>query len=151
MPLTREASAGYLTNWAARLFTRELERQLLPHAIATAYMPVLFALADGTTMTPKQLAQRAAVEQPTMTATLQRMERDGFLTRQANPDDGRSALVRLTPLALGKITVVEDVVNTINTLAIGHLDQQEQRQFMTLMRRVITVLESQEAERGGTS
>ena len=61
MVLTRETSAGYMTNWAARLFARELERQLAPSGIASAYMPVMFALADGSALTQKELARRAAV------------------------------------------------------------------------------------------
>ena len=72
MNLDRASSAGYMTNLAARLFTRELERQLAATGIATAYMPVMFALAGGAALSQKELAQRAAVEQPTMAATLNR-------------------------------------------------------------------------------
>src|SRR5215217_2440702 len=114
MALSRETSAGYLTNWAARLFTRELERQLAPTGIAPAYMPVLFALADGSALTQTELARRAAVEQPTMAATLKRMQRDAMIERTPDPGDKRSALVALTPLALGKVATVERVVSAIN-------------------------------------
>lgn len=143
MALTRETSAGYMTNWAARLFTRELERQLAPLGINPAYMPVLFALADGAAMTQKALAERAAVEQPTMTATLNRMQRDGVIARRPNPDDGRSALVALTPKGLGVIPDVERVVAAINALALEQLTPEERRNFLSLMSRIIAVLEMQ--------
>lgn len=148
MVLTRETSAGYMANWAARLFSRELERQLAPTGIAPAYMPVLFALADGSTLTQKELARRAAVEQPTMAATLKRMERDGMIYRRQDPGDKRSALVALTPLALGKVETVERVVTAINALALEQLDAGERRQFLSLLGRVIAVLEAQDAELG---
>lgn len=148
MALNRETSAGYLTNWAARLFARELERQLAPSGIASAYMPVMFALADGSALTQKELARRAAVEQPTMASTLNRMERDGFITRRPDPSDKRSALVALTPLALGHVETVERVVSAINALALEQLDSDERRQFMSLLRRVIDVLEAQDKELG---
>ncbi|MFP9139381.1 MarR family winged helix-turn-helix transcriptional regulator [Devosia sp. XGJD_8] len=144
MALIRENSAGYLTNWAARLFTRELERQLAPTGIAPAYMPVLFALSDGSTLTQKALARRAAVEQPTMAATLNRMQRDGMITRRPDPADRRCALVTLTPLALGQIDAVERVVSAINTLALEQLAPGEREQFLGLLRRVIGVLEAQD-------
>lgn len=144
MALIRESSAGYLTNWAARLFARELERQLAPTGIAPAYMPVLFALADGSTLTQKELARRAAVEQPTMAATLNRMQRDGMITRRPDPTDRRCALVTLTPLALGKIDAVERVVRAINTLALEPLAPAEKEQFLGLLRRVIGVLEARD-------
>ena len=148
MVLTRETSAGYMANWAARLFSRELERQLAPTGIAPAYMPVLFALADGSTLTQKELARRAAVEQPTMAATLKRMERDGMIHRRQDPGDKRSALVAPTPLALGKVETVERVVTAINALALEQLDAGERRQFLSLLGRVIAVLEAQDADLG---
>lgn len=148
MVLSRETSAGYLANWAARLFARELERQLAPSGIAPAYMPVLFALADGSALTQKELTKRAAVEQPTMAKTLSRMERDAFITRQQDPADRRSALVALTPLALGKVETVERVVSAINALALEQLEPAERQQFMSLLRRVIGVLEAQDTDLG---
>lgn len=143
MPLTREISAGYMTNWAARLFARALERQLAPLGISPAYMPVLFALADGTALTQKALAERAAVEQPTMTATLKRMERAGVIVRRPNPDDGRSALVRLTPKGLACIAEVERVVAATNALALEQLTVEERAAFLSLLGRIIAVLEIQ--------
>jgi MarR family transcriptional regulator, transcriptional regulator for hemolysin len=148
MTLTRETSAGYMTNWAARLFSRELERQLAPTGIAPAYMPVLFALADGSTLTQKELARRAAVEQPTMAATLNRMQRDAMIDRRPDPGDKRSALVALTPLALGKVETVERVVSAINTLALEQLTPSERSQFLGLLARVIGVLEAQDTTLG---
>ena len=145
MALTRETSAGYMTNWAARLFARELERQLAPTGIASAYMPVLFALADGGRLTQKELARRAAVEQPTMAMTLNRMERDGMITRSPDPVDRRSALVALTPLALGKIATVQGVVENINALALAPLDPEEQQQYLQLLGKVISTLEAQDS------
>jgi MarR family transcriptional regulator for hemolysin len=148
MTLTRETSAGYMTNWAARLFTRELERQLAPTGIAPAYMPVLFALADGGTLTQKELARRAAVEQPTMAMTLNRMLRDGMITRQPDPADRRCTLVTLTPLALGKIDAVEGVASAINALALDQLAPDERHQFLALLGKVIAVLEARDRTLG---
>lgn len=145
MRLNREASAGYMTNWAARLFARELERQLASTGIASAYMPVLFALSDGGTLTQKQLAERAAVEQPTMAMTLKRMERDAMITRNPDPQDKRSALIRLTPRALGKVDTVQTMVDDINTIAFTGLADTEKAQLMTLLGKVIDVLQARDA------
>lgn len=144
MALNREASAGYMTNWAARLFARELERQLAPSGIAPAYMPVLFALADGSQLTQKELARRAAVEQPTMAATLNRMQRDGMIERNPDPGDKRCVLVALTRLALGKVATVEKAVSAINTLALNPLSPDERTQYISLLGRVIAVLAAQD-------
>lgn len=144
--LTRETSAGYLTNWAARLFARELERQLAPSGISPAYMPIMFALADGGALTQKVLAQRAAVEQPTMAATLNRMERDGFIARRPDPTDKRSALISLTASAMALVPEVERVVTTINGLALDPLDDEERGQYLMLIRKIIAELEARDAQ-----
>ena len=143
--LTRETSAGYLTNWAARLFARELERQLAPSGISPAYMPIMFALADGGALTQKELARRAAVEQPTMAATLNRMARDGMILRAADPDDKRSALISLTPLALAQTDTVERVVTSINGLALAELSAGEQAAFFGAIRKIVAALEVRDA------
>jgi MarR family transcriptional regulator for hemolysin len=141
MTLRRETSAGYLTNWAARLFFRELERQLQPTGLAPAYMPVMFALADGSAMTQKALAERAAVEQPTMAATLNRMDRDGLIIRTPDPADRRSALIALTETALAKVPDIEGVVQRINAIALDGLAPDERAAYLALLRKVIAALE----------
>ncbi|MDB5613832.1 MAG: MarR family transcriptional regulator [Devosia sp.] len=144
MTLQRETSAGYMTNLVGRLFLRELERNLAPIGLTPAYMPVLLALEGGTALTQKALAARARVEQPTMTATLNRMERDGLIERRVNPDDGRSTLVSLTPAAVDKLPAVENVVTAINALVLEQMTVDERSQFFALLQKVASVLEAQE-------
>jgi DNA-binding MarR family transcriptional regulator len=43
------------------------------------------------------LAAKEGVSQPSMTQLIQRLERQGLVTRLADPDDGRVALVAITP------------------------------------------------------
>ena len=143
--LNRATSVGYLTNLAARLLVRELERHLAPSGLSPAHMPVLLALEDGTALTQKALAERASVEQATMTATLTRMERDGLVTRRPNPQDGRSTLVALTPLALEKLPAVAQATATINDLVLEQLAPDERQQFFALIQRIIGVLEAQDS------
>ena len=146
MTLQRETSIGHMTNLASRLFSRELERLLVPLGLSPAHMPVLLALQGGVALTQKALASDANVEQPTMAATLNRMQRDGLIERHLNPEDGRSMLVRLTPLALGKLPAVDNIVAAINALVLEQLTPDERGQYFALLAKVITVLEAQEPD-----
>ena len=146
MALNRTTSVGYLTNLAGRLLVRELERHLAPLGLSPGHMPVLLALEDGSALTQKALTERAGVKQATMTATVARMERDGLVTLLPNPEDGRSTLVALTPLALEKIPAVAEATVTINALVLKQLTPDERRQFFDLMGRIIAVLEAQGSE-----
>lgn len=148
MPLQRETSAGYMTNLAGRLFVRELDRRLAPLGLTPAHMPVLLALEDGVALPQKTLAERAGVEQPTMAATLNRMERDGLVSRTPNPEDGRSTLVALTPKALGKLPQIGKAVEAINALVLDPLTPTEQEQYFALLKRVIATLEDRDRTAG---
>jgi DNA-binding MarR family transcriptional regulator len=48
-------------------------------------------------LTPSELAQRERVQRPTATRLLARLEAPGYVTRTPDPQDGRSALVAVTP------------------------------------------------------
>jgi MarR family transcriptional regulator for hemolysin len=139
MTYVRETSAGYLTNWAARLFARALEKRL--EGGNSGPMPVFFALQDGRSMTQKALAQLAAVEQPTMANTLNRMERDGLIVRTPDPNDRRSALVSLTPLGLERTVGAFKAAVEVNGIATDALKPEEREVFYGMMRRIVAALE----------
>lgn len=139
MSYVRETSAGYLTNWAARLFARAIERRLAGGN--SGPMPVFFALQDGGAMTQKALAQLAAVEQPTMANTLNRMERDGLVMRTTDPNDRRSAQVSLTPLGLERAKAAFVSAIEVNGIATAVLQPEEREVFYSMLRRVIAALE----------
>ena len=145
MALNRTTSVGYLTNLAGRLLVRELERHLAPLGLSPGHMPVLLALEDGSALTQKALTERAGVKQATMAATITRMERDGLVTLLPNPDDGRSTLVKLTPLALEKLPAVAEAAAAINALVLEQLTPEERNQFFHLITRIIAVLEAQDS------
>ena len=140
----RPTSAGYMTNLAARLFAREVDRKVRELGVSAGYLPVFFALAAGKAMTQTALANVAAIEQPTMAATLTRMERDGLIQRQPDPNDGRSSLVSLTPAAQKKVKAVEAAVSKVNDRALSGLSEKERATFMTALDAIIRALQTDE-------
>lgn len=140
--MKRLESAGYMTNLAARLFVQMMDRTIRPHGVAVAYMPVFFLLHDGQDMTQAELARRMAIEQPTMAATLSRMERDGMIVRRRDPEDGRKTLISLTPEAKGKMEIVVSAVTAVNGVALEGLTESEQQTYLSLLGKIIANLES---------
>ena len=137
----RDRSAGYMTNWAARLFARVIDRRLKPLGLSSGQLPVFFALGGGAALSQKELAKAAAIEQPTMAATLARMERDGLIERKSDPRDGRSAIVKLTPSAMAKARAVSEAVNSENAKALAGLKEREREAFLDLLRQIIANLD----------
>ncbi|WP_338528795.1 MarR family transcriptional regulator [Nitratireductor thuwali] len=148
MSLDRQESAGYLTNWAARLFARAIDRRLKPLGLSSGYLPVFFALAGGKALTQKQLAKAASIEQPTMAATLSRMERDGLVERAPDPKDKRASLISLTPSARDKIEEVVAATRAVNGDALSDLSPDETEAYFAALKKIIASLERVAGERG---
>ncbi len=76
----------------------EIDRRIwltagIPHPAVTA-----LAVIDGAgePLTPSQVSDRVLVASATMTATLDLLERRGWIRRIPNPDDRRSVLIEIT-------------------------------------------------------
>ncbi len=134
-------SVGYLTNLAGRLLARALARRLDGIGLSIGHMPVLAALSEGAAMTQKDLAAQAVVEQPTMAATLSRMERDGLIRRIPNPDDARSTLVSLTPAAVSKMKDLNAAILEVNAIATSTMSKLERAEYRRLIGKIIAALE----------
>src|ERR687894_2466440 len=97
MKFDRQQSPGHLINYLARLFAGALYRRIGRHGVTRGQFPVLLMLWEQEGATQTQLAERLAVEQPTMANTLKRMERDGLIVRVPDAEDRRQARIYLTP------------------------------------------------------
>lgn len=148
MNFDRSSSAGYLTNWAARLFARAVDRRLKAAGVSSGQLPVFFALGDGAVLSQKELTKAAAVEQPTMAATLARMERDGLVERRANPADRRGALFCLTPAAMDKAKAVRAAIAQVNGEATAGLSPAQHEAYLAALTSVIGALAASDGEEG---
>jgi DNA-binding MarR family transcriptional regulator len=86
---------GRLLSTAARLvehaWIEKLEKLGLTHAGL-----IVLHLLDGGPLSQTELATRARVEVQTMSRTLERLEREGWIARAKHPDDGRRHVVTRT-------------------------------------------------------
>jgi DNA-binding MarR family transcriptional regulator len=76
-------------------------------------------------LTPSELAQRERVQRPTVTRTLARLEADGIVQRAADPADGRSFLVSLTPAGLELLHEVRTRKDAYLARRLRELDDEE--------------------------
>jgi MarR family transcriptional regulator, transcriptional regulator for hemolysin len=142
-------SAGHLINRAARALNRMGDRRLKALGLAAGQLPVLGALQDGSRLSQSSLARLACIEQPTMASTLARMERDGLIRREPDPDDGRSSLIRLTPEILAKMSALNDVLKQCGEEALAGFDESEKELLADLLLRIIANVERSEKREDG--
>ncbi len=137
MAFLKSDSAGYLVNHVSRIFARGLAARIAPLDLTIGTFPALLELWERDGLTQKQLVERLHIEQATMANTLSRMERDGLILRKKDPTDGRVQRVWLTQRARDLQGDATAAAMDQNTETLKGLTEQEQRDFIQLMKKLI--------------
>ncbi|KQO63826.1 MarR family winged helix-turn-helix transcriptional regulator [Curtobacterium sp. Leaf261] len=87
---------GRLLSTAARIIERRWDERLRDIGLTHAAVVVLHHLATDGPANPDALAKQVRVQPQTMSRTLDRMERDGFVERRQDADDRRRRVVTIT-------------------------------------------------------
>ncbi|MAZ01555.1 MAG: MarR family transcriptional regulator [Sneathiella sp.] len=144
MTFKKEQSAGYLANHMARLFARGLDARIRPLGLSTGIFPALLELWENDGLTQKELVTRLDIEQATMANTLNRMERDGFVTRRKDATDGRVQRVWLTNKAHKLEGPAISAAKAQNAVVLSTLSAKEQADFLKLMGKAVAAMRAGE-------
>ncbi|MGD0132875.1 MAG: MarR family transcriptional regulator [Bryobacteraceae bacterium] len=134
---TPQSAPTFWINHASRLIMRRFEERLRPHGFGMAYLPVVFALEESGPLLQKDLLRRVEIEQPTMTALLARMERDGIVRRTANSSDGRAQLISLTAKARSRLARVQAAMLGVVEEAMAGVSPGARAALMDALRSVV--------------
>lgn len=94
-----ENSIGFWLIMASQAYQRAVNDELAPQGITYRQCQVLAFLSMCGPISQAELAQKMEVEPPTLVGILDRMERDGWIHREACPEDRRRKLVHPTNAA----------------------------------------------------
>ena len=103
---------------------------------------ILFVLWHEEGMTQTELAFRTRVAPATITNSLQRMQRDGWIVRQPDPEDQRISRVYLTEQGRALHHTVQAAIESLEQDMMQGFDKEEQRTLAGLLERVIENLVS---------
>ena len=124
-----------------RSYARVVDQPLKNLGFALSQVPVLVSLKHAGTLSQTELAQIAQVEQPSMAQLLNRMERDGLVTRVPDPADGRSRLISLTADAIKRMPQGKAVMDDTCKNALAGFTETERVQLLDLLQRLNSNLE----------
>ena len=114
----------------------ELGRRLEPHGVHPGQDYVLDELWHQDGQPVGVLAGRIGIEVPTLVRTLTRMEAAGLLRREADPADGRRAIVRLTDRGRELEQVVPGILAEVTEQATAGMSEAEREQLLGLLRHL---------------
>ncbi|MDH5187396.1 MAG: MarR family transcriptional regulator [Rhodospirillaceae bacterium] len=134
---TRNNSIGYLLSIAQKLTMAMLADRLSPLGVTPAQWQVLVVLWEEDGIVQRDIAERMVIEQATLTRTLDRMERDGFVERRPDEQDRRRTRVFVTERGFGLInTLVPEALKVLGAITDGFNDE-EINIFRSFLRRLI--------------
>jgi DNA-binding MarR family transcriptional regulator len=103
--------------------------------------PVATALAvldgAGAPLTPSQVSDRVLVASATMTATLDLLERRGWIRRVPNPADRRSVLIEITSEGRATADQLLPGIRTIERSILSALTREEREYLLDLLARIL--------------
>ena len=118
---------------------RELDRSMsetfaVPHAALTALAVIEGA---GEPLTPSQISERVLVPSATMTATLDLLERHGWIVRRPNAADRRSLLVEITAEGGAVADRLLPGVRSVEREVMSTLSERERTALLRLLGKVL--------------
>jgi MarR family transcriptional regulator for hemolysin len=128
-----ENSPGFWICQASHAFQRAFNEELAPQGITFRQCQVLGFLALENELSQNDLAERMGLEPPTLVGILDRMERDGWISRNADKTDRRRKLIRPMPAAMPVWKKIVATANFVRERAAGSLTKAELAQLKRLL------------------
>lgn len=116
---------GYLIAVLGRLFSRSMNARLAKHGISHGQFPVLLMLWADDGLSQNEICRRIAVEPATMVRTINRMERDGLVSRRRSSVDRRQTSIRLTSRGRSLRDKLVPSATEVNALAAAGMSRQD--------------------------
>ena len=130
----------YLISRSMLAVTSNLKKGFANEGIGTikpAYLGVLLALWDEDGLRANELGKRAGLEPSTMTGLLDRMERDGVVKREPDPNDRRANRIHLTKEGFNaEVSATKVVSNTLEKV-LNTLDDKDIETTKNVLRTIL--------------
>ena len=131
-----EESVGWWVIDTANAFERECAAALRPHGMTLRQCQVLSALALLGPASQAELAAKVGIEAPTLTGVLNRMERDGWITRRASDTDRRKKVVEPLERVQPAWAKVVESAHSIRARALDGISDEERDVLHDLLTRI---------------
>ncbi|MFK4764085.1 MarR family winged helix-turn-helix transcriptional regulator [Desulfobaculum sp. SPO524] len=122
---TNSRQLGVLIAAVAREWRMRLDERMKPFGISGARWVTLVCLSELGAVSQKQLAEAMGIEGPTLVRLLDRLEKDGWVSRHVSEQDRRVKIVVLEPKAHAFLDEFEEIAIGIRDEAIQDLPERD--------------------------
>ena len=135
-----ETSLGYLLKQASSELRTAMEAVLRPLGMTVTHYSCLELLAQRPGLSNSQLARGAFVTRQSMNVLLQTLERDGYVSRPAQPDVGKVLPTRLTPRGRRSLARATAAVRSVEVRMLCGMTAAEQAEAFAVLQTMIRSL-----------
>ena len=121
---------------AMRKVQRYYEVNLVPLEITAAQFYVLSSLWETDGIKFKELAQKLSMDGATLTGILDRLERQGFVSREDDPEDRRSVLVFLAEKSIVQRDEFQRLAETLDNEIREQFNSQDFAMFSRMLDKI---------------
>jgi DNA-binding MarR family transcriptional regulator len=140
------APLGYLVHEVARLLKRRFEDEARGHGITLPQWRALTMIAKNDCISQVSLAAMIDADPMTMSGILDRLEKRGLVTREADPADSRAKLARLTDEGQVLFSVARSVGQAMYVSALEGVSPDERQTVESVLEKIRANLARQSAE-----
>ncbi len=140
MHFDQRDTIGFQAAQLSRLVANRLRDALAPLGLQPAQAAALIEIGHAEGLTQKQLVERLDVEQPGVARTLNGLEAEGWITRQARA--GRAQGLHLTEKARAAVPEAARLTAEINRRALNELSRTEQAHLLDALGTLIADLKA---------
>ena len=124
-------------NHISKMFGNHMRRAADEKGIPSGYRALLFHLSlNPNGLTPIELAKKTHLTAPTISVTLQKMERDGYTRRVASNTDQRSFKVFLTDKGIAVENSNMEIAKAYDVKALQNMSKEEIDTLLELLGKV---------------
>lgn len=109
---------------------------------------ILFSLHQKSSMSQKELAALLNMTPPSITSTIQKMERSGYITRKPDPSDQRVMRLELTEKGESCIQTVKRIADQMEEVLFRGMSTEEKILFRRLLLQINDNLAVEKDESG---
>lgn len=132
----------------SRLSIKEVNETLKEFDLYSSQWSILFCLNQFGSMTQTEIWQYLNVEAPTVTRTIVRLEKSGWIIRHEGKDK-RERIVQLSPYAERQIPAIQSRIRQTEESLVSKLSNEEKDQLLALLKKIGRAGSEEEDERNG--
>ncbi len=136
------AKFSTLVHEISLLVSRSFNRRVKEMGLTRSQWMVLYWLYSDGVQSQTELAEKLSIAKQPLGKVIDRLEQDGWLVRNQNPEDKRQKLVSVTDKIRPFVTPLSEVIDDVDELALTNLSSKEQSQLIETLLQIRIALKA---------